>query len=467
MSAKKRSTKAKMAKPTLVVPLSERAAAAAPIQRPWRHIIAASVVAVLCMVAAATVIYLGYDQYRVLCFTRTVRQSFAARRYAEAHGPLRRWLALRPRAGEAYYYTAWEALARSQPREAVLAVDQARKLGFDSERLDCLAAIYQARAERFNQAEPTLVRAFHEQLEPQEMVAKELARISLSTYRFDQAAQVIERWRVLAPEDPQPYLWSNEIASRSDVEPAVLIQNYRAAIDRDPKLDKARLGLAQELSRARRFDEAEQVFEAYLKDNPTDTAALLGLGRNAFQQGDIERSRQYFEKCLAANPREPETLKELSQIDLRAGRSRQASERLALLTQLQPFDHEVHYSYAQALKLAGDEAQARVELSHAARLREEHDQLVRLRYRLVQHPDDLDARFEVAKWMLEHGHEDEGLRWTKEIFRADPRHASTHNILAAYYQKRREAGLANYHRLMASTARESSVREGPQPRLPQ
>jgi tetratricopeptide (TPR) repeat protein len=364
---------------------------------------------------------------------------------------------LRPRAGEAYYYKAWEALALSQPQEAVVAVDQSRRLGFDPERLDCLSAIYHARAQRFKQAEPILVQAFTEQAEPEEMVAKELARIYLSSYRFDQAAQAIERWRILAPDDPQPYIWSNEIASRAQSDPAVLVQNYRAALDRDPTLEKARLGLAQELSKARRFDDAEQEFLAYLASKPADASAFLGLGRNAFQQGDIEKARQYFEKALAINPREPDTLKELSQIDLRLGQARQASKRLALLTEIQPFDHEVRYSYAQALKQSGDLALAREELARAARLRDEHDQLVRLRSRLVQHPDDLDARFQVARWMLEHGHEQEGLKWTKEILRADPRHPATHAILAAYYEKRNETGLANYHRLISATAKENGA----------
>src|SRR5262249_10906967 len=98
-------------------------------------------------------------------------------------------------------------------------------------------------------------------------------------YRFDQAAQAIERWRVLAPEDPQPYLWSNEIASRAQSDSAILVQNYRAALDRDPTLEKARLGLAQELSKARRFDDAEQEFLAYLAIKPADASAFLGLGR--------------------------------------------------------------------------------------------------------------------------------------------------------------------------------------------
>ncbi|MFI5454434.1 MAG: tetratricopeptide repeat protein [Isosphaerales bacterium] len=455
MGAKRQSAKVGSAnpgpEPSGIVP------AAGPDLKPGQrrgHLNSSRIVALLVLVSTAAGSYLGYDQYRVHRLAGMVRKSFASRRYEAAREPLRHWLAVRPRAGEAYYYKAWEALAFNQPREAELAVEQAGKLGFDPERLGCLSAIYRARADRFDEAEPVLTQAFLEQVEPQEMVAKELARIFLSTYRLDRAIRPIERWRVLAPEDPQPYLWNNEIASRSDVEPAILIQNYRAALERDPKLDKARLGLAQELSKARRFDDAEQEFLVYLKRNPKDSSALLGLGRNAFQQGNIEKSRQYFETSREANPREPETLKELGQIDLRLGRSQQARERLELLIQIQPFDHEVRYSYAQALKLSGDEARARVELARAARLRKEHDQLVQLRFRLIKHPRDLDTRFQVAKWMMEHGHEQEGLKWTKEILRADPRHPPTHGLLAAYYDQRGDPGLANYHRLWESTGQD-------------
>ena len=108
-------------------------------------------------------------------------------------------------------------------------------MGFDQGRLDCLTAVYHARADRFGEAEPVLERAFLEQTDPREMVAKELAKIYLMSYRMDRAARAIERWRALAPQDPEPCLWSNEIASRSNAETAVLIQNYRAALDRDPE----------------------------------------------------------------------------------------------------------------------------------------------------------------------------------------------------------------------------------------
>ncbi len=232
---------------------------------------------VLAVVAIGAGVVYAFDQYRTFRLAKVVRQAFAAGQYEGARDDLTRWLRDRPSSGEAQYYRAWDALRRNQPGEAVEAVDQARKLGYDSERLDCLTAIYHARADRYSQAEPVLEQAFLEQTGPQEMVAKELAKIYLMSYRLDLAARAIERWRALAPQDPEPCLWSNEIASRSNAETAILIQNYRAALERDPSLDKARLGLAQELSKDRRFEEAEHEFAAYLETQADRHSRVSGI----------------------------------------------------------------------------------------------------------------------------------------------------------------------------------------------
>jgi tetratricopeptide (TPR) repeat protein len=395
--------------------------------------------------------YFAYDAYRVIDVSRAARRSFATRQYKIAAKPLARWLALRPRSGEAHYYKAWQAMALNQPEQVVEAINEARKLGFDPALLGCLTAVYQARGERFREAEPVLEQAFWRQFEPRDMVAKELARIYLSSFRFDRAAQVIERWRSLAPDDAQPYVWRNEIASRSESDPAMLILNDRAALERDPNLDKTRLDLAQQLSKARRFDEAAQVYHDYLKRKPNDALALIGLGQDEFQCGDIEGATRFFESALDARPRDRVALKELAMIEMRLGRLEKACERFEVATKIDPFDHEVRSSYAQALKLLGRDNRARVESAEAARLREQNDLMMKYRFNLLEHPNDLDARFQVARWLIESGHPDEGLRWTKEILRSNPSHTPTHRVLANYYRKQGETGLANYHQLMSSS----------------
>jgi tetratricopeptide (TPR) repeat protein len=399
---------------------------------------------------AATCAYLGFREYEVSRVASVVRQLFAERRFAAAREPLSRWLAMRPSSGEAHYYRAWSALVDDDPPRAIAAIEESRRLGYDSELLDCLAAIYQARASRFALAESSLEAAYRRGVPPRAEVAKELARIYLSSYRLAQAADVLETWRAFAPGDPQPYMWANEIASRSEVDPSVLILNYRAALDRDPNLAKARLGLAQQLSKARRFDEADEAYRAYLNLNPKDAAAYVGMGRNAFQQGQINEAVEHFEKALEVSPRDVVALKELAQIEVRLGQVQKARGRLELLTQIEPFDPDAHYSLSVVLHSLKDEKQARAEGERAAQLRKEEAEVVKWRETLIKNPNDLAARFEVARWMLFHGHGDEGLRWTAEIFRADPRHAPTHQMLADYYHKQGNTGLANYHRLIVS-----------------
>jgi tetratricopeptide (TPR) repeat protein len=455
MGKKPKPVDVSQANPAPVTPAaSSRTATTRRRQQPPGRGLLLKLLAVVVVVAAAAGVYFGYGQYQAIRVARMVRRAFAERRFDAGRELLKRWLANDPGSGEPYYYAAWGALAVDQPGEAFQAIDRARKLGFDQSLVGCLSAIGQSRSGRFSEAEPVLEQAFAAHLEPKDLVAKELARIYLSTYRLEQAARAIEQWRVLAPEDAQPYMWSNEILSRSDVEPAIPIQNYRAALERDPTLDKARLGLAQQLSKARRFDEAEQEYQAYLQHKPNDAMALLGLGRNAFQQGGIDSARQYFEAALKSDQRQPDALKELSQIDVRLGRYTEACTSLERLIKIDPFDHEVRYSYAQALKLAGDVEKSNRELAHAARLRQEHEEIVRLRSGLVQDPNNVDVRFQVTKWMFDHGHQDEGLKWSREILRADPRHVPVHRLLADYYSKQGDAGLANYHRVMASAGQD-------------
>jgi tetratricopeptide (TPR) repeat protein len=404
----------------------------------------------LVSVAAVAGVYLGYREYQVSRLARSVRQQFAERRFAAAREPLARWLAARPSSGEAQYYRGWSALVGDDPPEAIAAIERSRRLGYDPERLDCLTAIYHSRASRYGLAEPALEAAYHRGTPPQALVARELARIYLSTYRLIQANEVIEVWKGLDRDDPEPYLWANEIATRSAVDPTVLIQNYRAALDRDPQSAKARLGLAQQLSKVRRFDEAEQAYRGYLDLNPRDAAAYVGLGRDAFQQADIDKAASLFEKALELSPRDAIALRELAQIELRRGRFPKARERLELLTQIEPFDPDAHYALARVLRVLGDEKRARAKDERAAVLRKEEAEILKLRERLLNKPGDLATRFEVAKWMLLHGHDDEGIKWTAEIIRADPRHAPTHQMLAEYFQKQGNSGLANYHRLMAA-----------------
>ena len=136
--------------------------------------------------------------------------------------------------------------------------------------------------------------------------------------------------------------------------PAILIRNYRAALERDPNLDKARLGLAEQLSKDRRFDEADQEYRTYLRRNPS---GRRGAGGPRAQRLPGRRYRRGHQAVRGGPEGRPPPARRARRnwprLDMRFGRFDQACRRLELLTQIDPFDHEIRYTYSQALRVVG------------------------------------------------------------------------------------------------------------------
>jgi tetratricopeptide (TPR) repeat protein len=392
---------------------------------------------------------LGWRWYTQATIDEVVGIPLSVGDRARARAAFKHWTANHAESADVEFYRAWLALAEDDVTTAANAINRCHTLGLETNRLETLAAVYASRSGKYAYAEPLLLNAYVKNLEPRSLVAMELARIYLETFRLTTATEPLERWKSLDPTNPQPYIWSNEIASRSESVPQVLIHNYRAALERDPGLDKALLGLAEQLSKDRQFEEADREFQAYLKRKPGDAVALVGLGRNAFQAGDLDSATRYLEAALAANPKNADALKDLALGDMRAGKPAKARDRYKLLVELAPFDLDIRYAYAQSLRLSGDEVHAREQSDIAAKLRADDLRINQIHNEIVAKPNDVNVRFQAAEWMLEHGHDEEGLRWTNEVLRKDPNHSATHRMLANYYAKHGNVGLANYHRLHA------------------
>ena len=70
---------------------------------------------------------------------------------------------------------------------------------------------------------------------------------------------------------------------------------------------------------------------------------------------------------------------------------------------------------------------------------------------------------EAAEWLLNHGHDQEGLEWTTQILRDQAGHAPTLELLADYYQRKGETGRANYYQHLLNQA---AMPEPPKPSSP-
>ena len=411
------------------------------------------IVAALAVIGAASAVLIPGVRARSAATeaARLAREAVEAGREAEARPLLDRWSSFEPKGGEPDYYRARLEVHLDRPAEAMEAMRRSLALGHAEGPLRVLRAILLARAGQLEAAEPALIAAFREGVEPKADVAEALSRIFLKTFRLGEAGRVLDVWMVAAPEDPRPYLRLNEVAERTDSDPEVQVRNYREALRRDPALNAARLALAEKLRDGSKIDEAEVEYATLLARDPKNVAGLVGAGRVALLKGDLTAATRHYEDALAIDPREKVALRELGLIDLNAGRTTKARDRLKAAVEVDPFDPEVRYSYSRALKATGDEARSAEEAAQTERLKREQQTIVDLRKGLVERPDDIDLRCAAARWLIGHGHDKEGLDWARLVLRQRPGHPAACKLLADYHEGRREFGLANFYRTAAST----------------
>lgn len=411
------------------------------------------IVAALAVIGAASAVLIPGVRARSAATeaARLAREAVEAGREAEARPLLDRWSSFEPKGGEPDYYRARLEVHLDRPAEAMEAMRRSLALGHAEGPLRVLRAILLARAGQLEAAEPALIAAFREGVEPKADVAEALSRIFLKTFRLGEAGRVLDVWMVAAPEDPRPYLRLNEVAERTDSDPEVQVRNYREALRRDPALNAARLALAEKLRDGSKIDEAEVEYATLLARDPKNVAGLVGAGRVALLKGDLTAATRHYEDALAIDPREKVALRELGLIDLNAGRTTKARDRLKAAVEVDPFDPEVRYSYSRALKATGDEARSAEEAAETERLKREQQTIVDLRKGLVERPDDIELRCAAALWLIAHGHDKEGLDWARLVLRQRPGHPAACKLLADYHEGRREFGLANFYRTAAST----------------
>ena len=205
----------------------------------------------------------------------------------------------------------------------------------------------------------------------------------------------------------------------------------------------------------RRAEEAAREYESYLKIKPDSVEANRGAGQVALELGKTDEAIPYFQKVLERNPKDAVSLRELALLDIRSRDYERAAQRLKLAIEVEPFDPDLHFNLSRALKLAGKTKESAEIAAVTDRLRKEQNYMNDLREKLVANPSDAKLRLEAARWLLDHGHDKEGLDWTELILKSNPGDQETCLLLADYYKAKKNFGLANFYRLAAKPTRSS------------
>lgn len=410
--------------------------------RATRWIVAAALGLVLAAVGLG-----GAYALRIRQVALSARRAVAARNWELAEQRIDDWLWLRPGSAEAEALKAEVALNRDRPQAALKALNRAHRLGHPQAAVDRLRGLLLARLGRPVEAEPLLRRAWDTARRPDPDVDEALARIYLESFRLGAANVVVERWMRDAPDDPKPYLWRTQIRRRTEGDPfPMLVDDYREALRRDPNSAEARLGLAEALRETNRLSESAAAYAAYLERSPNDPAGHLGAARTALKQGEDASAVRQLDRALELDPRHHEALLERAGVHLRHGQPAVALALIDRALRVEPDDPEAHYRRGLVLSRLGRSTEARREHELADRLRAESTYLAKLRDGLVQNPNDPELQRQAARWLVAHGHPDEGLRWARQVLRELPSDPAMNRLLADYYEQQGNAGLANFYR---------------------
>jgi tetratricopeptide (TPR) repeat protein len=417
---------------------------------PWVWVLGITVALVL--IALPWLFFKVRTELAIRTDAQAARRLIALGKYQEAGAPLERWLKAKPNAAEPHFLAARAAIGLRLFDFGLAGLKKARSLGYPAAAIDRERGIALARARRLTEAEPILRKLLTagRDRKPDPEADEALAKCYIESFQISAAEEVIKRWIDDAPDDARAYYWKGEIGRRkTDIEQAELIDDFEHALRLDPSHDKARLALGELYLKAHRQEDAAREYTTHLNAHPDDPEACLGLGQIAAERGQDEEAIRLLDRALELAPRDNRSLIERGKLDFRRGKSTSALAFFDKAIEVDATEPEVHYQRSLVLARLGRTPEAKAEQEASVRLRQDKNKLDQLLKDLHRSPNDLQLQFNAARWLFDHGHPEEGLRWTEKILGEHPGHPETNRLLADFYDKQGNRGLANSYRVQA------------------
>ena len=194
------------------------------------------------------------------------------------------------------------------------------------------------------------------------------------------------------------------------------------------------------------LQEAEQQLRQVVQDDPANLTARIALAQSLAKLGRPDDAKQRLRELLRDHPDQSDVLLELGNLELGTGQVPQAFEHLQQAAKLKPESREVIYAYAKALQASGKTAEAAPQFKFVDEATKPLMQLKKLLDRLVQEPNNLDVRFQIAAITWKYKSREEGVKWFLSLLRLAPRHAPTHAALVIHYHAVGDQERAAVHR---------------------
>jgi len=355
-------------------------------------------------------------------------------------------LALAPENADTHFWLARAYRRRGEMPQVRRHLEQAATLGFSRMRLQREEWLALAQSGQMHESTPHLSDLLIDPGDDGPDICEAFVNGFFLTCRFHEGLELLDVWQAEFPQDAQPYLFRGRylsfVGSTQDAAAA-----YRAALTRAPERSDFQLLLAKKLVELHEFDEASRLLRVILDKSPDNTEALEQWSECLLQQGRMDEVNVVVSRLLQREPQHVRARLTLARSLTFSGKVEDAIALAQAVVDERPYDVQAHYTLGMALRAGrrGTEAVSHFQFVETARTRLQAARRL-IETVVTQEPDNVAARYEVGRTLLEYDAPEDGAGWLQSALDFDPRHQPSHAALAEYYTRRGNLQLAEQHR---------------------
>jgi tetratricopeptide (TPR) repeat protein len=280
------------------------------------------------------------------------------------------------------------------------------------------------------------------------LIAEALARALMRAFRNEQARALLDDLLARAPNHPDAHYWRGTLLQLINLSAAAM-RDYRDAVRLAPGKTAYCVRLAEVLVQSDQAPEALPHIEELLRRTPADPAVLLAAARCLRSLGQPGRACDHLDVLLRAHPDHAEGWAERGHVESDRGNSAEAVRCLRKAVELEPNSYPIVFALAAELRGQGNGREAQAFQERAERLKSEQSRIQEILIVVGKEGKHAALRHELGLYCLKNRDEEAAFQWFSGALRDDPSYRPAHAALADYYERKGDAGAADYHRQRA------------------
>lgn len=401
--------------------------------RPGRSRMVASIIVGLLLIAAVSA-YPAAEYLRGSWHWKKARAAIAARDFRAAEEHLdacrRQW----PDSAEVAFVSARNARQAGDRGAASSFLADARRLNWPPEQVDLESALLAIQGGTDYSAIGRLMDSVRRDHHDSALILEVLAPAALKALDFALAADCLDRWVHIDPNNPRSHFARGDLLERLRAKNDAL-EEFKTAVALAPDQFDMRARLGRLLLEMKRSEEAATEYEWLAERRPSDPAIRLGLAQCRYEIGRKDEAGEMLDALLTEQPKNAAALALRGRIDFEANRPAQAERWFRLALDQAPFHIDFMFNLERALYVQEKTAEAEaLKKRREAAEADQHD-VGKLMLEIRNKPNDPEPRRQLAIRMMRNGLEAAAKRWLEVAIQLDPQYAPSYESMADYYEK--------------------------------